>query len=185
MKRVTKARLADGLLRVLVLGSVTSAALIAPNGLQLLDKPLQKFIASLDEKERKRKIAEALAYLRYRGLVQDDYQHGLRLTKKAEHRLQQQEVEAICITPAKRWDGVWRIVFFDIPEPMKTKRDQFAARLKHLGFGVLQRSVFICPHPCRDEVVQLARYYAVDQYTTYIETSYIDNDTPLKEHFEL
>lgn len=185
MKQITKARLADGLLKAIAITSVTAVGLLAPNGLKHLDKSLQHFLDNMDKRERNRQISEALSYLRYKQLITDDYQHGLRATEKALRRLDTREVNAINITPRGPWDGVWRIVFFDIPEPLKTKRDQFAGHLKRLGFGVLQRSVFICPYPCREEVTLMARYYKIDRYITYIETSYIDNDAPLKEHFNL
>lgn len=185
MKQITKARLADELLKIIAVTSVTTIALAAPNSLQLLDKSLQKFLDRMDERERQRRIGEALAYLRYARLVSDDYQHGLRITNKGRQRLDRRELSALTVTPPKKWDGVWRIVFFDIPETQKTGRDGFAARLKGLGFGVLQRSVFILPYSCREEVTLLARYYEVEKYVTYIETSYIDNNAPLKEHFNL
>lgn len=185
MKQMTKARIADGLLKAIALGSVTMVSLTAPNALKTLDRPLQKFLDTMDERERARQIAEALSYLRYRKLITDNYQHGLQITERAARHLDKIEINNLSITPSAHWDKTWRIVFFDIPETHKTGRDGFAARLRALGFGVLQRSVFICPYPCREEVALLARYYRVDTYVTYIETSYIDNDTPLREHFNL
>lgn len=185
MRQITKARLADGLLKAITLSSVTAVSFMAPNSLKALDKSLQRFLSRMDERERKRQISEALSYLRYRQLIVDDYQHGLRPTKKAIRLLDKREIAALSVTKPAHWDGTWRIVFFDIPERLKTNRDGFAAQIKRLGFGVLQRSVFICPHPCKEEVSLLARYYTVEPYVTYIETSYIDNDVPLKEHFNL
>lgn len=185
MKQITKARLSDGILKIIALSSVTAAGLLAPNMLKSLDKPLRHFLDKMDMRERERQISEALSYLRYKRLIVDDYQHGLKITEKASRRLDSLEINAIGITPQGPWDGTWRIVFFDIPEPLKSKRDQFSGHLKRLGFGVLQRSVFICPYPCREEVTLMAKYYKIDRFVTYIETSYIDNDTPLKKHFNL
>ena len=103
MKQVTKGRLADGLLQVLVVGSVTAAALIAPNSLKALDKSLQRFLNKMDERERQRTLSEALSYLRYKQLVVDDYQHGLKLTDKALKRLDTLEVNSLSITPMTPW----------------------------------------------------------------------------------
>ena len=46
----------------------------------------------------------------------------------------------------KTWDHKWRIVMFDIAEIQKKKRDYLREKLKELGFGMLQKSVFISPH---------------------------------------
>ncbi|MEK7565874.1 MAG: PaaX family transcriptional regulator C-terminal domain-containing protein [Patescibacteria group bacterium] len=46
----------------------------------------------------------------------------------------------------KEWDGRWRVVIFDIAEVNKYVRNRLRAKLKELGFGMLQESVWITPH---------------------------------------
>src|SRR3989344_4002694 len=46
----------------------------------------------------------------------------------------------------KKWDKKWRFAIFDIQEVNKNVRDQLRKKLKELGFGMLQKSVFISPH---------------------------------------
>ncbi|MEK7160524.1 MAG: PaaX family transcriptional regulator C-terminal domain-containing protein [Patescibacteria group bacterium] len=46
----------------------------------------------------------------------------------------------------KEWDGKWRVVIFDIPEKKRQKRDNLRYKLKQLGFGQWQESVYITPH---------------------------------------
>jgi len=48
------------------------------------------------------------------------------------------------------WDGVWRIAVFDLPQSQASKRDQLRNHLKKHGFGCLQRSVWITPHPLHE-----------------------------------
>jgi len=43
------------------------------------------------------------------------------------------------------WDGKWRVVIFDIPEIDKNTREYLRAKLVSLGFGKLQKSVYISP----------------------------------------
>lgn len=45
----------------------------------------------------------------------------------------------------KRWDKKWRIVIFDIEEENKPKRNFFQRKLKSLGLGMMQKSVYITP----------------------------------------
>lgn len=45
------------------------------------------------------------------------------------------------------WDGLWRMVVFDVPEIERKARDQLRRTLKTGGFGYLQHSVWISPHP--------------------------------------
>ena len=46
----------------------------------------------------------------------------------------------------KKWDRKWRIVIFDIQEKQRKKRDALRVKLKELGFGQWQKSVYISPH---------------------------------------
>lgn len=52
----------------------------------------------------------------------------------------------------KPWDKKWRVVIFDISERKKWQRDGLRAKLKDLGFGMLQESVWITPFPVANEL---------------------------------
>src|SRR3989344_6024245 len=45
----------------------------------------------------------------------------------------------------KIWDGKWKILIFDIDEINRGTRDSLRIKLKYLGFGLLQKSVWISP----------------------------------------
>ena len=45
----------------------------------------------------------------------------------------------------KKWDGRWRLVFYDIDEKSKRTRDRLQKKLKELGFGMIQKSVYLTP----------------------------------------
>ncbi len=44
------------------------------------------------------------------------------------------------------WDKKWRLVVFDIPEDKRIPRDHLRRYLKMLGFGKVQRSIWISPY---------------------------------------
>jgi len=46
----------------------------------------------------------------------------------------------------KKWDSFWRVVIFDIEEVDRSIRDKLRLKLKELGFGMFQKSVWITPH---------------------------------------
>lgn len=45
-----------------------------------------------------------------------------------------------------KWDGLWRMVAYDIEEKRKDVRDGLRRKLEELGFGMLQRSLWMTPH---------------------------------------
>ncbi len=45
-----------------------------------------------------------------------------------------------------KWDGLWRMVAYDIEEKRKDIRESLRRKLGELGFGMLQRSLWMTPH---------------------------------------
>ena len=183
-KHTERSAVIDGILKLVAAGGITATLLIAPNAIQLFDKPIKKYFKDLDEREQRRELQRMLAYMKYNKLISENYDHGLRLTAKAKKRLKKRNYDEITIQKPEDWDNKWRIVFFDIPEAHKSSRDGFAAKLRLLGFKVLQRSVFIHPFPCLDEVMQVASHYRVERFVSYIETSFLDNEAVLITRFK-
>ncbi|MCH7763134.1 MAG: hypothetical protein IIB95_05255, partial [Candidatus Marinimicrobia bacterium] len=62
----------------------------------------------------------------------------------------------------------WRIVIFDIPEKRKKARDAINLKLKELGFHPIQKSTFIFPYECRNEIDFVAEHFFVRKYINYI-----------------
>lgn len=66
----------------------------------------------------------------------------LRLTSSGKERLCR---DFPILNLTKRWDKHWLIVAFDISEKSKSVRNNLRRKLKNLGFGMLQESVWISP----------------------------------------
>lgn len=70
----------------------------------------------------------------------------------------------------KPWDRKWRIVMFDIEEIKKVVRDRLRRKLKELGFGMLQKSVFISPHNIMKDFLEFCESAGIKQYLYFLET---------------
>lgn len=55
----------------------------------------------------------------------------------------------------RRWDGRWRLVLFDVPESLSATRNRIRHNLQSSGYGYLQKSVWITPHPVDKERAML------------------------------
>jgi len=83
------------------------------------------------------------------------------------------------------WDGVWRMVMYDVPEHSAQFRRELCTKLADLGFFEYQRSVFVYPYPCLDQVRMLQRLYDAHEYVRYAEVTRIDADAALCTFFSL
>ena len=61
---------------------------------------------------------------------------------------------------ARSWDGIWRMVLFDVPESERRVRGSMRQVLIRLRFGCLQRSAWISPHPMTEIANELRKIKA-------------------------
>ncbi len=83
------------------------------------------------------------------------------------------------------WDRKWRVVLSDIPERHKKARDTLRRKLQVLGFYEFQKSVFVYPYPCANQLDFLIENFQLRPYVRVLEASRIDNELHLKKIFDL
>lgn len=109
----------------------------------------------------------------------------LLLNKNGEKRVLEYNLDKLVIKKPKRWDGYWRIIIFDIPENKKQARDALTFKLKQLGLYQLQKSVYVYPYECKNEVDFVAEIFEVKSHIRFITASYLDVVSDLKQEFKL
>ncbi|MBI4159615.1 hypothetical protein HY504_00410 [Candidatus Wolfebacteria bacterium] len=107
------------------------------------------------------------------------------LNESGKKRALRYSLDAITVKKPKHWDGLWRVVIFDIPEGLKRGRDALAEKLVQLGFRHLQKSVFIFPYECRDEVDFVVEVFGLRRYVRFLLVKKTDIDLDLRHHFRL
>lgn len=107
-----------------------------------------------------------------------------RIAPKGKSRALQYKLDALVLPRPRRWDKKWRMVIFDIPESQKKIRDALRRKLKQVGFLELQKSVFVYPFPCDNEVNFIINFYEISDCVYYLESP-ITPDAGLKKHFKL
>ena len=96
---------------------------------------------------------------------------------KAIHRLQRASLDDILIATPEAWDGMWRMVTYDVPLHKSAERRLFAAQLKRLGFSMVRESVWFHPYPCFKAVTELAAHCGLQRYVTMAEILRLDTTT--------
>ncbi|OGG79169.1 hypothetical protein A3A39_03565 [Candidatus Kaiserbacteria bacterium RIFCSPLOWO2_01_FULL_54_13] len=109
----------------------------------------------------------------------------MTLTDAGRTFVQSAALRALKLRKQKRWDGKWRIVLFDIPNYMKAARDAFAATLKRLEFVHVQKSVFISPYPCEEEIEVVSDYFGVSENVEIIVAERLSHEEQYLLHFGL
>lgn len=109
----------------------------------------------------------------------------VKITKKGKIRLRAFDIELMKIDKPKRWDGKWRLVMFDIPMRFTRGREALRYHLKDLNFFQFQKSAWIYPYPCEDEIIFITDFFGVGKYVEVLTVENILQDEKLKKHFHL
>lgn len=84
-----------------------------------------------------------------------------------------------------KWDGLWRMVYFDIAEKERKRRDELRGFLKLLGMEQIQESVMVSPYDVSGEVKYLREILGIPNAVKLAVLKWIENEEELKEIFKL
>lgn len=110
---------------------------------------------------------------------------SLILTDNGKKHTLRFNLDKISIKKPFRWDKLWRLVTFDIPEEKNQGRRALAAKLKELGFYPMQKSVFIHPYECKDEIDFITEIFEISPYVRFFRVKDADIDLDLRNRFRL
>jgi CRISPR-associated endonuclease Cas2 len=178
-----RGELTKDLLKLVAAGVIMgTAAIAAPNTLQLVE-----YFDPKSRIERKR-IWDAIKYLEQKQRIQFEEVNGIsyvHLTSGGRVAVNEDRIWDMQIEHPRRWDKKWRLVMFDFPTAKDKSRHAFRIKLEDLGFMMYQKSVFIYPHECNEEIHTVARWFGVDEYVRYIVATEIHDMRHFARQFNL
>lgn len=93
----------------------------------------------------------------------------LRLTAKGKEKIKRDF--SFVRWQNQKWDKKWRIVIFDIEEKQRRQRDILRGKLKELGFGMIQKSVWISPYDIALDFREFVNSIGLDRQAFVMEVS--------------
>jgi len=88
-------------------------------------------------------------------------------------------------TQHKKWDRLWRVVVFDVPQSKDKMRRELRRAMSMYGFKMLQQSVWVYPHACDDFVALFKEQLGVSHDVLYMKVKYIENEERLRKEFKI
>jgi phenylacetic acid degradation operon negative regulatory protein len=95
---------------------------------------------------------------------------GLILMSKGERRIFERKLT--------KWDGLWNIIVYYIPEENREARDRLRRELAWMGFGPLTTATWISPHDLTEEVAELAQQLKIQPYIQIFRTHLKNSNDP-------
>jgi len=117
---------------------------------------------------KKAALTKAIKRLRENGLIDfvDDKTLMFRLTDSGKDRALWIKIKE----EEEKWDGRWRLVFWDIPEKRKMVRDLLRYKLKHLGFIRWQKSVWASKKNCTKQLREFIKNVGIENWVLVVES---------------
>lgn len=151
-------------------------------------KILNSAVKKWKDFERKRLYRAVREFYRDR-LVdyrEDDYGNvKIVLTKEGIEKALIFKLDEMEIKRPKKWDGLWRMVIFDIPEKNKKAREALRKKLQDFGFRELQKSVFVFPYECEDEINFITEVFQIRPHVRFVRAKDFTNEEQVRLDFGL
>jgi DNA-binding transcriptional regulator PaaX len=91
----------------------------------------------------------------------------LVLSEEGKKKILIYNIENLKLKRQSKWDGHWRLFIFDIPEKFKRERYILSKKLKEIGMYQLQKSVYVYPFECKDELEFIIEYFGLRPYVRF------------------
>lgn len=175
----------DALVDTLAVGSLAGATLLAPNAVGVIGRV---YLRHQTKRQREREMQSILRYMKRQELidiVEDGGTVTITMTVKGELRRSKFQFENMRIAAPDHWDGKWRIVMFDVPEKYRMARRVLSEKLRDTGFRLLQKSAWVHPFDCREQIELIKYCYPeIAPFVILLEVDNIDTHNELVKSFK-
>lgn len=174
------------LLMTLAVGSVAFVGALAPALFLMADN------VGLRKKYSKKQLQNTFGLLKQRKLVEIIKEKNgkiiVKLTNKGQQRIKEFCFEELRIKKSKHWDKKWRVLVYDIPTKpaiYNKAREALRNKIKEIGFRQLQKSVWVCPYECEDEILFLTESYRITRFVEILTVEKMLHEEQLRKKFKL
>jgi len=190
-KKLAYGQLTDLILETIASVLIESGRFSPPPRLGII---LGNLIRAILEEKRKNitidKLRRAVRGLEKRKIIyieEKDDKVFVHLAEKGEKKVFEHSIKMLLDFKKKKkvWNGKWFLVFFDVPEIERNKRNYLRGYLKKIGFYQYQQSVYLFPYECEKEIKEIKKIVEGAKYMKYIVAEKIEDEEIAKRFFNL
>lgn len=138
-------------------------------------RPYRIVYGYIPKEYSRRNVQSLVNRLTRSGFIEKQFKEGefyLRLTQIGLDKLKRnRQSRAFNIqTKKEKWDGLWRVVVFDIPEDSRRIRDKLRETLRILEFRPLQKSVWVGKGDYTKQLRKLITALGIKDFIAIFET---------------
>lgn len=164
-------------------GTFLAANLVVP-GLPFVLKPILEEKRRRDQKEWEKfnlwRLRQVIKRFREQKIV--EVSDGVvKITEKGRQKLLRFNLEEMELK--RKTDGKWRLIIYDIADLRREQRENFRFMLKKLKFLKIQKSVYLTPFICDDEIEYLRQLFGIGEEVLVMKISGVENEQAYRNYF--
>ena len=141
-------------LAIMATGGIITLGAMAPGLLTEINKISRR--KRKEKTEKYREIWRNFNLLKKKGNLEfakeEDDCLFYKFSEKGKAKVRKFIIDELQISAPKEWDKKWRLIIFDIPEKKRSGRVALRKKLNDMGFFQCQKSAWIHPFPCLEEI---------------------------------
>ena len=183
---------AKDVLILLGTGTFLAASIIFP-GLPMVAKP---FIDAANQNERPktqkewekynlwrlRQMIKRMQKSKYVEIKEENGIPQVKITEFGKKRLLVYDLEKIHLSETS-WDGKWRLIIYDVKKAKRVNSETFRRTLLKLNLLKLQKSVYLTPFKCEDEIEYLRQLFDIGTEVQIPTVGKLENEVAYKSYF--
>ena len=180
------------ILLLLGAGTFLAASIIFP-GLPLAAKPFIDAAKETDRQKRQKewakfnlwRLKQVIKRMQNSKLVEIKEENGIptiKITENGKRKLLKYDIEGMQLDQSS-WDGKWRLIVYDVAKSRKAQSNAFRYLLRKLNILKLQKSVYITPFKCENEIEYLRNFFEIGNEVLILKVGSIENEIAYRNYF--
>lgn len=180
------------ILMLLGAGTFLAASIVFP-GIPMAAKPFIDAAAESNRRKRQKewekfnlwRLKQVIKRMQNAKLVEIKEENGIptiKISKNGKRKLLRYDIEQMQLDESS-WDGKWRLIIYDVAKSRKAQSDAFRYLLKKLNILKLQKSVYLTPFKCEDEIEYLRNFFEIGNEVLILKVGSIENEVAYRKYF--
>lgn len=195
MKVVSQIKIDPKTKEVLILlgaGAFLAASIIFP-GLPMAAKPFIDIAKEAERNKRQKewekfnlwRLRQVIKRMQNSKLVEVKEEKGIqifKITHKGKQKLLRYKIDEMALDESS-WDGKWRLIIYDVQTAKRANSEMLRTMLNKLRFLKLQKSVYLTPFKCEDEIEYLRLLFEIGNEVQILKVGSLENEAAYRRYF--
>lgn len=179
-------------LQLLVVGTLLLASIAMPGlgaAANVVMKQYQQLERQQERKEwekfnsgRLHQLLKRMHKAKYIEITAENDQPIVKITQKGKTKLLRFKLEGIKLDESSH-DGKWYLIIYDVIKNKRGNSEIFRRYLIKLGFLKLQKSVYLTPFRCEEEIEYLRQLFAIGDQVKILTVGSLEDEAAYRKYF--